>query len=224
MPSIILQKIDDLMLKYRKYGELAVAITVFAFFLSMRIFIGQFMDLSIERWRFVSPAFWPGLILLFGAILSAVFVYNAFQKLRLEQEAEQTKEQPELESSDHETLLRDKFQKEGVRLSLKELEALAEAKMRRDEAQSTSKELIRMIGTIGLVFVYLYLIRFMGFISSTLVFSFFYLVLLKERRPLLLAIAPLALVAVIYLIFTQLLVVPLPRGVGIFHSISGFFY
>ncbi len=225
MPNAILDKLDSIMLKYRKYGELIVATVLFIFFSGMRIFIGSFMDLSIERWRFVSPAFWPGWVLLFGAILSAVLVYNAYKKLKADQEESSKEDLPAAgDSDDRENVLRDKFQKKGKRLSLRELEDLAEAQTKSEQEKPTSKELVRMVGVIGLVFIYLYLIRIMGFISSTFIFSIFYLLLLQERRPLILATAPIVLVGVIYLVFTQLLVVPLPRGVGIFQLISNFFY
>lgn len=225
MPNIILEKLDFFMSKYRKYGELIVAIVLFVFFSGMRIFIGSFMNLSIERWRFVSPAFWPGWVLLFGAILSAFFVYNAYKKLQCDEGDELVGDLPEeCNDDEREEALRERFQTKGKTLSLKELEALAEAKTRAEKDPSTSSELVRMISVIVLVFIYLYSISIMGFIISTLIFSLLYLILLKERRPLLLSTAPIVLVAVIYFVFTQLLVVPLPRGVGIFHIISSLFY
>ncbi|MGM0653590.1 MAG: tripartite tricarboxylate transporter TctB family protein [Bacillota bacterium] len=225
MPNIIVEKLDFLMSKYRKYGELIVAVVLFIFFSGMRIFIGNFMNLSVERWRFVSPAFWPGWILLFGAILSAFFIYNAYKRLQAEQENDFLDKLPEEDKTGkREEALRERFQKEGKILSLKELEILADAKTKTEDEQATSSEIIRMVSVIGSVFIYLYLIRIMGFITSTLIFSFLYLILLKERRPLLLGTAPIVLVAVIYFMFTQLLVVPLPRGVGIFQMISNFFY
>lgn len=225
MAKVILEKIDTFMIKHRKYGELIVAIVLFIFFLGMRIFIGSFMDLSIERWRFVSPAFWPGWVLLFGAILSAFFIYNAYKKLQCDQGDELHGDLPEkCDTGEREEALRERFQTKGKTLSLKELEALAEAKISSEKDPSTSSELVRMISVIVLVFIYLYSIRIMGFITCTLLFSILYLILLKERRPLLLGTAPFILVAIIYFVFTQLLVVPLPRGVGIFHIISSYFY
>ena len=226
MQNNLMQRIDDLMIRGRKYGELIIASVLFLFFFLTRIFISSFMNLSIERWRFISPAFWPGWILVLGALLSAILVVNSYRNLKHAQACEQEEEKKESDcaTDDSQVALLEKQQKEGKVLSLKELEILADAKLASGKEESTSKELVRLIGVVALVFVYLFLIRYMGFITSTLAFSFCYLLVLKERRPLILALAPIALVAIIYFIFTQLLVVPLPRGVGIFATLSNLFY
>jgi hypothetical protein len=223
MVKNITETIDNMMIKYRDYGGLIVAVVLFIFFFSMRVFIRSFMDLSIERWRFISPAFWPGWVLLLGLILSAFLVYSEYQKLRARQMKGPREELPE-DSYEREMTLRAKYQKGGAILSVRELEALADAQIKATQEKSTSTELFRLLSVLLLTFVYLYLIRIMGFIVSTLFFSFGYLFLLKERRPLVLIISPLALIAVIWIVFTRLLVVPLPRGVGIFQLISNFFY
>lgn len=229
MSKVITTVIDDLMIKYRRYGELIVAIVLFLFFTGMRVFISSFMDLTVERWRFVSPAVWPGWVLLIGVVLSAFLVYNAYVGLRKENgevdEAEAEAETLSVEDAyEREMALRAKYQKEGKILSVRELEALAEEQIKATAEKATSKELLRLLMVLVVTFIYLYLIRTMGFITSTLIFSFVYLLLLKEKRPLVLAIAPIALVAVIWFVFTRLLVVPLPRGTGFFMLISNLFY
>jgi cytochrome b subunit of formate dehydrogenase len=225
MSKVITNVLDDLMVKGRKYGELIVAVVLFLFFSGMRVFIGSFMDLSVERWRFVSPAVWPGWVLLIGAVLSAFLIYNAYTGLRNEngEEAEENVVSAE-DAYEREMALRAKYQKEGRILSVRELEALAEEQIKATAEKATSKELLRLVLVVVVTFIYLYLIRIMGFITSTLIFSFVYLLILKEKRPLVLAIAPVALVAVIWFVFTRLLVVPLPRGTGFFMSISNLFY
>lgn len=225
MSKVITTAIDELMIKYRKYGELVVAVVLFIFFTGMRLFIGSFMDLTVERWRFVSPAVWPGWILLIGVVLSAFLIYNAYVALRKENGEEAEEEQLSTEDAyEREMALRAKYQKEGKILSVRELEALAEEQIKATAEKATSKELIRLFTVLVVTFIYLYLIRTMGFITSTLIFSFVYLLLLKEKRPLVFAIAPIALVAVIWFVFTRLLVVPLPRGTGFFMLISNLFY
>jgi hypothetical protein len=224
MSNKITETIDNLMLKLRDYGELIVAVVLFIFFAGLRIFISSFMDLSIERWRFVSPAFWPSWILLLGALLSAFFVYNAYQRIKLKSNGKDESECPDCDDQERELALRAKYQTEGRVLSLKELEALAEEQIKASEEKSTSRELIRLISILVLTFIYLYVIRLLGFIPSTLLFSFSYLFILKEKRPLVLVLSPVILVAVIWFVFTNLLVVPLPRGEGVFHLISTFFY
>ncbi len=224
MSKSITAAIDDLMIKTRKYGELIVAVVIFLFFLGMRLFISSFMDLSVERWRFVSPAFWPGWVLVIGIVLSAFYVYNAYQDLKKANGDQEQDDLNGLSDYDREMALRAKYQKDGKVLSVKEIEALADEQIKASEEKATSKELLRLITILVVTFIYLYVIRIMGFITSTLIFSFAYLLLLKEKRPLVLIIAPLALVAVIWFVFTRLLVVPLPRGTGFFMMISNFFY
>ena len=222
MTRSLAKAVDVFMVKSRKYGELIVAVVIFLFFLLMRIFIGSFMDLSVQRWKFVSPAFWPGWILLLGAVLAGLLLFNVVQKIRTAQKCEEGELTPE-DCRDEEQKLRDKFEKEGKVLSIKELEALAAAQIAATE-EPGSTELFRLLGVVLLTFLYLYVIRVCGFITSTLLFSFAYLFLLKERRPLVLTLCPLVLVSIIWFVFTKLLVVPLPRGIGIFQSISNLFY
>lgn len=227
MSKAITNLLDSFMVKSRKYGELIVAVVLFLFFTGMRVFIGSFMDLSVERWRFVSPAVWPGWVLLIGVVLSAFLIYNAYAELRKEKENEEAEEAETISAEEaygREMALRAKYQKEGKILSVRELEALAEEQIKANAEKATSKELLRLLLVLVVTFIYLYLIRIMGFITSTLIFSFVYLLILKEKRPLVLAIAPLALVAVIWFVFTRLLVVPLPRGTGFFMLISNLFY
>ncbi len=216
MSKSIIGTIDQLMLKFRRYGELIVSVILFIFFAGLRIFIASFMDLSVQRWSFLSPAVWPGWILLGGAVFSAFLVVDAYKKLTAEKDAE--RQYAERKTAKPEDLIA----KEG--LSIKELEALAEERRKKTEEASGAKELVRFLLIIVFTFVYLSLIRVMGFISSTLLFSFFYLFLLKERRPVVLILSPLILVVVIWYVFTQVLVVPLPRGDGFFQEISNFFY
>jgi hypothetical protein len=228
MSKVITTFLDELMIKSRKYGELIVAVVLFIFFTGMRVFIGSFMDLTVERWRFVSPAVWPGWVLLIGVVLSAFLVYNAYVGLRKkngdEVEEAETEATSVEDAYEREMALRAKYQKEGKILSVRELEALAEEQIKATAEKATSKELLRLFLVLVVTFIYLYLIRTMGFITSTLIFSYVYLLLLKEKRPLVLAIAPVALVAVIWFVFTRLLVVPLPRGTGFFMLISNLFY
>jgi hypothetical protein len=226
MTRRMVNTVDELMIKYRKYGELLVAAVLLIFFLGLRLFINIFINLTVERWRFVSPAVWPNWVLIMGIILSALLFYNAIKELRSsKEEGDKDKDLPEAGSLEYEAALREEYQPaERKALSIAELEALADARAKIQEEKATASELIRLVSVLVLTFIYLYLIRIMGFITSTFLFSFAYLILLKERRLPVIIVSPILLVVVIWYIFTQVLVVPLPRGIGFFMIISNLFY
>jgi hypothetical protein len=221
----IMETLDDLMIKWRRYGELTVAAVLLVFFLGARLFIGEFINLQVKKWRFVSPAFWPGWTLLIGAVLAAVLLYGAYRKIKDKQacESPETQENGRYLVEETESSLRGGLLKDGRALSPRELEA-PEAASKAQEEQPTSRELVRFVLIVGLSFIYLYLIQIMGFITSTALFGFAYLFLLRERRALVLVITPLAMVAVILVVFTKVLVVSVPRGIGFFRDVSNLFY
>jgi membrane protein implicated in regulation of membrane protease activity len=61
---------------------------------------------------------------------------------------------------------------------------------------------------------------YIGFLLSTVVFVFSYMGLLSERRLRVRIVASIVITIVIYLLFTRVLQVPLPRGTGIFREFA----
>ncbi|MEW6244384.1 MAG: tripartite tricarboxylate transporter TctB family protein [Bacillota bacterium] len=92
------------------------------------------------------------------------------------------------------------------------------------EPKATSRELIRMLKVAVFLVAYAFAIPRIGFIPSTIVSGIFYLLALGERRPLIVAGLPLTVTLLILVIFTRILVVPLPRGTGVFRLWSFFLY
>ncbi len=92
------------------------------------------------------------------------------------------------------------------------------------EIGATSVELMRMLKVAIFLVAYALAIPRIGFIPATTVGGVFYLLALGERRPLVFAGLPLVVSVLILVIFTRILVVPLPRGTGIFRLWSFFLY
>ncbi len=57
-----------------------------------------------------------------------------------------------------------------------------------------------------------------------MLFILAFILALEEKRKLVLIISPLLITAVIMLIFAKFIMMPLPKGVGIFAEFSRLFY
>ncbi|MCL4439228.1 MAG: tripartite tricarboxylate transporter TctB family protein [Firmicutes bacterium] len=85
--------------------------------------------------------------------------------------------------------------------------------------------LVRMLGAGALLLVYIFIgLQYVGFVLSTLLFTVAFMVLLGNRRPLPLVLTPLLITGLSVAVFSRMLLVPLPRGVGIFYLFSFLFY
>ena len=78
--------------------------------------------------------------------------------------------------------------------------------------------------TVILSLLYGFGVSHAGFLLSIFVFQVLFLLILKVKRIRVLVLYPICLTAVIYAIFIKVLYIPLPRGTGIFLTISRFFY
>lgn len=89
---------------------------------------------------------------------------------------------------------------------------------------AVSGDLRRLLLGFALLWGYIFAMTRIGFVPSTLVFALVFLLFVGERRPLVLLTIPVTIVAAILVVFTRLLVVPLPRGAGVFLELSTVFY
>ena len=71
---------------------------------------------------------------------------------------------------------------------------------------------------------YIILTPLIGFIPSTVLFILTFVLALEEKRKLVLIISPPLITAVVFLIFAKFIMMPLPKGVGIFAEFSRLFY
>jgi hypothetical protein len=83
-------------------------------------------------------------------------------------------------------------------------------------------------GTLGLAMgsfmLYAVGIQFLGFLIATPMYMAVFMTVLGLRRWGLLVVGSIAVTLAFYLLFVQVMFVPLPKGVGLFRTISRLFY
>ncbi len=206
--AIIWQQVDKLMIRLREYGELIVRFLFFCFFLYLRIFIHDLMHMALARWRFLPPDFWPGWVLNIAVLLTGILLVGGVRDFYLKKK-----------------LLRDEKKEEPVIDEVKtEVSNNMESEDQSVVQEATSKELRRLLWIVGMIFIYIYMLPRVGYFVATFIFPIAYLIYFKERRIILYVVFPIFAVGMIYLLFTQILISPLPRGIGIFYDFSNLFY
>jgi putative tricarboxylic transport membrane protein len=93
-----------------------------------------------------------------------------------------------------------------------------------EEDGASAADLGRWFVIIGLIAAYITLLPYGGFILSTLAFGVSYCAVVGLRKPIEMLGLPAGFLLVSFLLFTQLLSVPLPRGVGVLRQLSYFVY
>ena len=83
---------------------------------------------------------------------------------------------------------------------------------------------IQLFSAIGLIFLYILLMKIIGFLVLTPFVMIAFMYLLGEKSKVWIYTVPFALTLGIVLLFTKVMYVPLPRGIGIFLSISHLLY
>jgi hypothetical protein len=81
-----------------------------------------------------------------------------------------------------------------------------------------------LILTIGFSLLYCFSVSYSGFLLSIFIFQLILLFILKVKKVPILIFFPLIMTGVYYLIFIRVLHMPLPRGTGIFITLSRLFY
>ena len=78
--------------------------------------------------------------------------------------------------------------------------------------------------TVIFLLLYILVMPWAGFIASTGIYVFVFILALGERRKPVLAISPILVTAMVVVVFVKFLSIPLPKGVGVFATLSRFFY
>lgn len=93
-------------------------------------------------------------------------------------------------------------------------EVLAELKDRRKKFASS----------VILLLLYIIVMPWIGFILSTLIYVFVFILALGERRKFVLIASPILVTFLIIITFAKFIAIPFPRGVGIFAALSRLVY
>lgn len=83
---------------------------------------------------------------------------------------------------------------------------------------------IRFFAALALCVAYLYLLPLAGFIAVTPLFMIAFMLLLGEKSKGWIIGVSVVMTAVVVILFTKAMYVPLPRGVGFFRDFSLLFY
>lgn len=83
---------------------------------------------------------------------------------------------------------------------------------------------IQLFSAMGLIVLYIILMKIIGFLVLTPFVMIAFMYLLGEKSKLWIYTIPFVLTLGIVLLFTKVMYVPLPRGIGIFLSISHLLY
>ncbi|RJQ65286.1 MAG: tripartite tricarboxylate transporter TctB family protein [Desulfobacteraceae bacterium] len=97
--------------------------------------------------------------------------------------------------------------------------------IRSSEGSAPGPRVNRMlIAAVALSLAYVFIVSYAGFLVSIFLFQIIFLRILRVRNPVTLILYPVCLTFIVYAVFIRLLYIPLPKGSGIFLSISHFFY
>jgi len=72
--------------------------------------------------------------------------------------------------------------------------------------------------------VYIFAMQAIGFALATLLYVLAFVILLGERRKSVLIVSPVLVTALILVIFSRFIAMPLPRGMGFFADLSRLFF
>lgn len=111
------------------------------------------------------------------------------------------------------------------RLKVRELETVYdEVNPGPAETEKTAFKLSVPMVALTSIIIYVILLNLIGFIISTVLFLFGITFLLGQKKKVNAAIFAIVTTTVFVLLFTSLLEIPLPRGIGIFRQFSLLFY
>jgi hypothetical protein len=222
----------------RPVQEIVVAAVLLLGFLYLRL---QLDDLVRGRRgaAYLDPDFWPGWLLNVGILLAlAYLVLSVLRLLRAraaqpEPSAGRTdvaspagRTAPAAATPDHTTPADEPAGTAGELAAEADETGATAAGPEGEHLQDvpTRGNLLRLLLGFALLFGFIWLMPRIGFVPSALLFSIGFLVFAGERRWPIITLVPVGLLGVVLYVFTRLLVVPLPRGRGMFVELSTFFY
>ncbi len=215
------------------YEEVVVAAVLLVGAVFFRLRIDSFV--IGRQGAYLDPNFWPGALLTVGIVLSAVYLVLAIRWARREGEAERapvpvTTSPPALTGAESATTATAAAAPATAAVTnpshgATAVEAAGPAAdpVPHPDQEHTGSALKMIVGFL-LLAAYIYLLDPIGFIPASLLFAVGFMMLVGERRWYVLLLFPVVAITALLGIFTQLLVVALPRGSGIFVDLSTYFY
>ena len=102
--------------------------------------------------------------------------------------------------------------------------ASVEATISREALVDLKNRRKKFVLSVILLLIYIIIMPWIGFVLSTLIYVLAFILALEERRKYVLIISPILVTALIVIIFAKFIVIPFPRGVGIFAAFSRLIY
>jgi len=102
--------------------------------------------------------------------------------------------------------------------------ASVEATISREALVDLKNRRKKFVLSVILLLIYIIIMPWIGFVLSTLIYVLAFPLALEERRKYVLIISPILVTALLIIIFAKFIVIPFPRGVGIFAAFSRLIY
>lgn len=112
----------------------------------------------------------------------------------------------------------------GVIVSVATARKISREKAWREPLMIMDGSKARLFSAIGLIISYLILVKLTGFILTTPPFMVLFMLLLGEKSKGWMLSVSIGMTAIIVILFTKAMYVPLPRGIWLFRQFSLFFY
>jgi hypothetical protein len=183
-----------------------------------------------RRGAVLGPEFWPATLLSIAIVLSAIYLVLAIiwarrQSAELEAESARTAAsataptatEPPTPSTGGSTAM-------STGPHTDEDTSASPAGGTAPVAAENTGSAAKLVGGFVLLAAFIYLLGPIGFVPAAFLFSVAFMLLVGERRWWVLLLFPVVAVTILLGIFTQLLVVSLPRGTGIFIDLSTYLY
>jgi putative tricarboxylic transport membrane protein len=111
-----------------------------------------------------------------------------------------------------------------IKYSSEKKKAAAGVSLSQEDLIDSKNRRRKFVFSVVLLFIYVVMMPWIGFILSTFIYIGAFILALEERRKYVLALSPILVTALIVVIFTKFIVIPFPRGVGIFAALSRLIY
>lgn len=213
----------------KEYEEVVVAAVLLLGALFFRLRIDSFV--AGRAGTNLDPDFWPGLLLSLAVVLSAIYLVLAVIWARRE-------DQPHLATA---TVAAPARASTGTEADTTAAPAPAVTgssggspsvgavppdtdPVPHPVEEAHTGSVFKLVGGFLLLAAYIYLLGPIGFVPASAIFAVGFMMLVGERRWYVLLIFPVVAITVLLGIFTQLLVVSLPRGTGFLVDLSTYLY